>query len=138
MIKKIMVAYDGSGQSEKAFDFALDLAQKYSAQIIVLSVACPPEPPVAVEMQAVLEYATEYYKTRFDSLKKKADAVSIETRLDVVVGHPAEQIVHGAVKESADMIVIGHRGESLLQKWLLGSVAKRVLSYATCPVLVIR
>ena len=89
-------------------------------------------------MQAVLEYATEYYKTRFDSLKKKADAVSIETRLDVAVGHPAEQIVHGAVKESADMIVIGHRGESLLQKWLLGSVAKRVLSYALCPVLVIR
>ncbi len=138
MIKKILVAYDGSMQSEKAYNFALDLAQKYSAQVVVLSVARPPEPPIAVEMQAVLDSATEYYQTRFESLKKKADAMGLVTRLDVMVGHPAEQIVHGAVEESADMIVMGHRGESFLQKWLLGSVARRVLSYAHCPVLVIR
>jgi nucleotide-binding universal stress UspA family protein len=37
-----------------------------------------------------------------------------------------------------DAIVMGHRGESLLQKWLLGSVAKRVLSYAHCTVIVVR
>lgn len=41
MIKKIMVAYDGSAQSEKAFDFALDLAQKYSARIIVRPASFP-------------------------------------------------------------------------------------------------
>jgi nucleotide-binding universal stress UspA family protein len=33
---------------------------------------------------------------------------------------------------------MGHRGESLFQKWLLGSVAKRVLSYANCTVIVVR
>ncbi|NTW36308.1 MAG: universal stress protein [Syntrophobacteraceae bacterium] len=35
-------------------------------------------------------------------------------------------------------IVMGHRGESFLQRWLLGSVAKRVLSYAHCTVVVVR
>lgn len=38
----------------------------------------------------------------------------------------------------ADTIVMGHRGESRLQQWLLGSVAKRVLSYAHCTVVVAR
>ncbi len=138
MIKKILVAYDGSMQSEKAFDFALDIAQKYSALITVLSVARPPEPPMAVETQAVLDSADEYYRTRFKVLKEKAETVCVVTRLDIVVGHPAEQIVYKAVNESADMIVMGHRGESFMQKWLLGSVARRVLSYAHCPVLIIR
>lgn len=138
MIKKIIVAYDGSMQSEKAYDFAIDLAQKYSAQIVVVSVARPPEPPVAVETQAVLDSATEYYNNRFQQLYEKASAFGIEPRLEVRVGHPAEQIVHEAIQESADMIVMGHRGGSFLQKWLLGSVARRVLSYAHCPVLIIR
>ncbi|MEZ4526053.1 MAG: universal stress protein [Desulfobacterales bacterium] len=138
MIKKILVAYDGSAQSEKAYDYALDIARKYSAPITVLSVVRPPEPLVAEMQAAVLDSATEYYRTRFRALKEKADAVGICVRQDILEGHPAEQIVHRAVNEYADMIVIGHRGESFMQKWLLGSVARRVLSYAHCPVLVIR
>ena len=138
MIKTILVAFDGSMRSEKAFNFALDIARKYSAKIVVLSVARPSEPPVAVETQAVLDSATEFYQSRFKSLKEKADAMGIETRLDILVGHPAEQIMTRAVEESADMIVMGHRGEGFLQKWLLGSVAKRVLCDAHCSVLVVR
>lgn len=138
MIKKILVAYDGSAQSEKAFDFALDIAQKYSAPISAVSVVRPPEPLVAEEARAILDSAAEYYRTKFRSLKEKADAVGICTRLAILEGHPAEQIVHTAVNEYADMIVMGHRGESFMQKWLLGSVARRVLSYAHCPVLIIR
>ncbi len=138
MIKKIVVAYDGSDQSEKAFDFALDIAQKYSALIILLSVVRPMEPPMAVEMQAVMNSASEYYRTKFRALKEKADAVGVCASLDILMGHPAEQIVHMALSESADMIVMGHRGESFRQKWLLGSVARRVMSYAHCPVLITR
>jgi len=119
MIRKILVPYDGSAQSEKAFEFALDIAQKYSAFMILLSVVRPPEPPLP-EMQAVvLNTAAEYYRKHFRALKEKADAVDVCVRLDVVEGHPAEQIVHMALKESADMIVMGHRGESFMQKWLL-------------------
>ncbi len=120
------------------FDFALDIAQKYSSIMTLVSVVRPPEPPLAEMQAAVLNSATEYYRRHFRCLKEKADAVSVCIRLDVVEGHPAEQIVHTALKESADMIVMGHRGESFMQKWLLGSVARRVMSYAHCPVLVTR
>jgi nucleotide-binding universal stress UspA family protein len=138
MIQKLLVAYDGSKQSEKAYLLGLDMASKYTAQVIVLAVARPPEPPVAVELEATLERATEYYEDRFKSMKEQAQAAGIHPRFEVRVGHPAEQIVHLANEEGADAIVMGHRGESFLQRWLLGSVAKRVLSYAHCTVVVVR
>ena len=138
MIAKILVAYDGSSQSQKAFDYALDLAVKYSAPLAVLSVARPTEPPVNVEIQAVLEQATEYFKSHFEQMKTRATAAGISASFEVRVGHPAQQIVHMADEIKADVIVMGHRGEGLRQKWLLGSVAKRVLSYAHCTVIVVR
>jgi nucleotide-binding universal stress UspA family protein len=138
MISKLLVAYDGSEQAEKAYAMAVDMASKYSAKLIVLSVARPPEPPVAVELEAVLESATEYYEGHFKTMQEKAATLGIDATFQVRVGHPAEQIVHMANEEKADAIVMGHRGESFLQRWLLGSVAKRVLSYAHCTVVVVR
>ena len=138
MIKKIVVAYDGSEQSKKAYDMALDIASKYAAQVIVLSVARPPEPPVAVETEAMLEYATEFFEKEFKSLKEKALPLGIEPTLEILVGHPAEHIVQFAKTEKADIIVMGHRGGTLFQMWRLGSVARRVMAHAHCTVMIVR
>lgn len=138
MITKLLVAYDGSCQSQKAYAFALDMAVKFSAPITVLSIARPPEPPVAVELKAVLENATDYYQSHYQTMRQQASEAGVQVAFEVRVGHPAEQIVHMADEQKMDAIVMGHRGESLLQKWLLGSVAKRVLSYAHCTVIVVR
>lgn len=138
-IEKILVAYDGSEGSEKAFDMALDLAGKYSAQVVVVSVARPSEPPTAVEMDAILEVATEYYHTRFSDLRKKASSCGVEPRFEISAGHPAQQIVSFANDEKVQMIVMGHRGKgSFLEFWQLGSVARRVMNYAHCTVVVVR
>lgn len=138
MVTKLLMAYDGSKQSDKAFTFALDMASRYSAQILVLAVARPPEPPVQVEMAAALESAQRYYQEHFHRLGEHSATAGIDAVFQVKVGHPAEQIVHLAKEEQADAIVMGHRGETLLQRWLLGSVAKRVLSYAHCTVIIVR
>jgi nucleotide-binding universal stress UspA family protein len=138
MISKLLVAYDGSKPSERAYYVALDLATRLGVKMIVLSVARPPEPPVAVELQAVLDNATEFYEEHFKRLKEEADNLGVEVTFLVRVGHPAEQIVHMANEEGADVIVMGHRGETFVQRWLLGSVAKRVMSYAHCTVMVVR
>ena len=106
--------------------------------MLVVVVARPPEPPVAVEMEAVLESATQYYQEHFYRLGEQSAALGIDAVFQVKVGHPAEQIVQVAKVEQADVIVMGHRGETLLQRWLLGSVAKRVLSYAHCTVIIVR
>jgi nucleotide-binding universal stress UspA family protein len=54
------------------------------------------------------------------------------------VGHPAEQIIATAEEWGADLIVTGHRGHGLFERWLLGSVSRVVIAYARCAVLVVR
>jgi nucleotide-binding universal stress UspA family protein len=138
-IEKILVAYDGSKESEKAFDMALDLAGKYSAQVLVVSVACPSEPPTGVEMDAILEVAKEYFHPRFSDLREKASRCGVEPQFKISTGHPAQEIVSFANEEKAQMIVMGHRGRgSFLHLWRLGSVARRVINYAHCTVVVVR
>lgn len=138
MLNRILVAYDGSKAAERAFRFALALAGPFQAAVTVLAVARPPEPPTVVETQALLDAATEQYENDFKTFRAIAEAEGVALMTVVVVGHPADQIVHFAAEEKTDLIVMGHRGKSLVQRWLLGSVSKRVLSYSPCSVLVVR
>jgi nucleotide-binding universal stress UspA family protein len=138
MIKKILVAYDGSKSAERAFSFGLEQAEVFKATVLVLSVAQPPEPPTMVETTALLESATEHFQESFKHLQEEAKQRNIPLETKIVVGHAADQIVHHADQEECDLIVMGHRGKSMLQRWLLGSVSKRVLSYAPCSVTIVR
>lgn len=137
-INKILIAHDGSDSAGKACLYALDLAAKYGAELLALAVASPPEFAEDVETEAVLENAQEHYEQLFIRLKEQAAAQGVQLFCDVVVGHPAEQIIYRAEQENVDLIVMGHRGKTFLQRWLLGSVTKRVISYAHCAVMVIR
>lgn len=138
MISKLLVAYDSSSQSEKAFDFAVGIAAKFNAELVVCAVATLPEPPVDVEISAILDHAEEFYKKRFTDLAGRAAAVGISPRFELKVGHPAEQIILLAEVEGVQMIVMGHRGNTLIEKWMLGSVCRRVINYAHCTVSVVR
>jgi len=141
MIKKIVVAFDGSEQSNKAFDFALELTKlcpSAAPEISVLSVAQPPEPIDIVEMDAIIDSATQHYQELFTALKGKSRQRNIEIRTEVVVGHPAEQIVRYAKERNADMIIIGQKGKSQVETWLLGSVSKRVATHAPCNVTIVK
>jgi nucleotide-binding universal stress UspA family protein len=137
-MKKILIAYDGSEAADKAYRHALDLAGKYSADLRVLAVASPPEFGDDVETEAALDNAREHYEQQFVVLREQAAAQGIQPRCEVAVGHPAEQIIYHAEQDGVDLIVMGHRGKTFLQRWLLGSVTKRVISYAHCAVMVVR
>ena len=137
-MKRILVGYDGSEHAAKAFVMAVDLAGKYGAALEVVCVAQPPEPPGMVETEAVLEAAKEHFDQAFAAIKPQAETVGLHPKLTVLVGNPADQIVHYASTMGADLIVLGHRGKSRMQRWLLGSISKRVSSYAHCAVLIVR
>ena len=138
MPKKILVAFDGSEPAKRAFRMALEMAEPFHAELIVLAVAQLPEPAAMVESSAMLESATEHYEGDFQNLREMAASVGVSLDTHVVVGHAADQIIHQAAEEHVDLIVMGHRGKNLIQRWLLGSVSKRVISYATCSVLIAR
>jgi len=137
-MKRVLVGYDGSEHAAKAFAMAVDLAGKYGAELEVVCVAQPPEPPGMVETEAVLEAAQEHFEKAFAALRPQAEAAGLHPQLTVLVGNPADQIVHHAGTTGADLIVLGHRGKSRMQRWLLGSISKRVSSYAHCAVLIVR
>ena len=134
MLKKILVAYDGSDAAGRAFEQAVDLAGKYGAELHVLTVARPPEFGEEVETEAVVENSRRHAHQILKPLKDKAPAA----RLEVSVGHPAVKITAYADEHGIDLIVMGHRGKTLFERWLVGSVAKKVMSYATCSVLIVR
>lgn len=138
MNARILCAYDGSSAAEKAFDFALKQASSFKAELRVLAVAQPPDPPEDVETEALLESAQDHFEKLFAALAARAAIAGVKPAFEVASGHPAEQILYHADGWSADHIVLGHRGKNLFQRWLMGSVSHRVISYATCTVTIVR
>ena len=135
---EILIGYDGSPQSEKATDLAMSIAKSMDAQVIVFAVARPPEPATRVEVDAVLDDAREHFEEGFKRIVADARESGIEISTEMAVGHPAEQIIHKAETEKIDLVVLGRRGTSTFQKWILGSVSEKVLRHAHCPVMVVR
>ncbi len=137
-MKRVLVGYDGSESARSAFAFALTLAAKFGATLDVLAVARPPEPAEDVETEAEIERAQEHFARDFDALREQAHAFDVVPHCEVAVGHPAIQLVRYAEAHGIDHIVVGHRGHTLFERFLIGSVARQVMAYAHCAVTVVR
>lgn len=135
MNSRILCAYDGSPAADNAFDYAVALAAAFGAELHVLAVAQPPED---VETEAVLESAHEHFEKQFATLRARTVATGVAPKFEISAGHPAEQILYQADRLNADHIVLGHRGKNVFQRWLMGSVSHRVISYAARSVTVVR
>ncbi len=140
MLSKLLIAFDGSDQSHRAFDFALQMYQicGESPEITVLSVAEPPEPSGMIMVDSFLESARNLYEHLFKGLRDKASKVNLEIKTEVIVGHPAHEIIKYAAEREIDIIIVGQRGRSKVAKWLLGSVSKRIATYAPCTVSIVK
>ncbi len=135
---KILVAYDGSQESEKAFQVGLSIANTLDSRLEILAVIQPGEPVTNPGVPADFEHAQKYYAS---SLRKLVDDVNdhggnVET--SIVVGHPANEIVKRAAQSHSDLVVVGVRGTSKFKDLEVGSVSEHVLAHAPCPVLVTR
>lgn len=135
MVKKLLVAYDGSTQARADCDFALDMAGRYGAELFVLAVSKPPEFGGEEETEAVIEQSRHHHEQVLNELK--AEIGDIDARFEVKIGHPAEAIVLYAEDHGIDHIVVSHRGHGLFERWLLGSVARQIIAYAPCTVTVV-
>ncbi len=136
MIQKLLIAYDGSDSAKAAFNLAMEFAEKFGAELYVLAVARPPEFGEEVETEALIENSRRHYTQLLQPLKKQV--AGLAAHFEVMIGHPAESIVLYAEDHGIDHIVVGHRGHSLFERWLLGSVARQVIAYAPCAVTVVR
>ncbi len=137
-MKRILLGYDGSDNANHALAFAADLAQRYGAELHVLAVARPPEFGDEVETEAMIESGRKQCDRVLQLAKARLASGALQATYRVAVGHPAEQIVRDAEAHTIDHIVVGHRGHTLFERWLIGSVARQVIAYAPCAVTVVR
>jgi nucleotide-binding universal stress UspA family protein len=148
---KILVAIDGSEQSMHAADYAIAMAKKEdNSKIIALHVLFSQTGYVysttmfglitPSSINKILEDAKHEAQLWLDKIKEKISENDIELITEVVVSPTSVvgEIVDYAEHENVDLIVIGSRGRSGFKRLLLGSTASGVVTYATCPVLVVK
>ncbi|QSX00295.1 universal stress protein [Haloterrigena alkaliphila] len=139
MFDTVVVATDGSESVKRAVDVALDLADRFDAEVHALSVVD------ASEVDASPQQLRDELRT---ALETTADAAlaTVEERADegleidtaVREGRPAGEICEYAREIDADLIATGTRGRHGENRLLLGSVAERIVRTSPVPVLTVR
>ncbi len=141
MLERILIAFDGSEQSLYTFSYALELVKHCShskPEIIVVAVVQLPEPEGIAEIESIINNATEHYESLFAGLRDKATAQQLEIKTEVMVGHAADQIIRYAKEHDVDMIFAAQTGKSEIESWLMGSVSRRIVIHAHCPVTIVK
>ena len=142
-MRRILCGVDFSDHSKRALDHALTIAAWYDSTVTVLHVS--PVMPVAayVSGSGMPAYTTMTTEAR-DALKQSLcrfaghDAgAAARQELEIAEGGTAETILARARALPADLLVLGTHGRSGFERWVLGSVAERVLRLAPCPVLTV-
>jgi nucleotide-binding universal stress UspA family protein len=150
LIKKILVPIDGSEHSNNALNFGLDLAEKYAAELMLLSVAQPvvvtgpmlitqpmmPPTSTAMYVEAIESAHKKMLEKTYRKVKEEKPNLKLSKKL--INGRPADRIVEIANKENFDLIVMGSRGAGGVKEFFLGSVSDRVADEAHCPVLLVK
>ena len=137
MYQKILLAYDGSPDGREALAQARNLASASGATVRLLAVIDPSESMLAVEgMSFVPDNQRFVTQSVLDAGVKRLQGVGCAATNDVRYGNPAEQIVLSAREMNADLIVVGHRDQGSLARWLNGSVGASILHHPPCSVLV--
>jgi nucleotide-binding universal stress UspA family protein len=137
---RILYATDFSPTAQAAWPWVRTLAEATGAEVDLLHVTLSPVPDGHLPAEALVQMAHALEaegRARAEAFLQHAGMD--RQRVSIVLGHGvvAEQIVHRAVDRGADLIAMGTHGWSGLVRWMLGSVAQRVVQTATCPVLTV-
>lgn len=141
-IRRILCPVDFSDFSRRALDLAFALAARSGAEITALHVTAPSFPPMAAfpEVPALfpLDAAVmERLRAELASFVASSRTPDIPLRTVVAEGAPVTTILLEAEALRADLIVMGTHGVGGFERWVLGSVAEKVLRKAPCPVLTV-
>jgi nucleotide-binding universal stress UspA family protein len=149
-MKKILVPHDGDHMSDKAVQYAADLAKALGAEIVLLYVIDEIEVPATLLLgndrvliararrsiaQSIEQRWNKFSEEKIKLLSSEKNRVSSNIRN----GDPAEQIVKFTKENQVDLIVMGSRRLEGVSKIVvaLGSVARKVSERASCPVMLV-
>ena len=147
----LLVGLDSSDESERALDYALDIAEAMDGSITAVHVIDPnvieifESEPITTASDADgrliienIEHAEERGEQLLDNAVDRASDRTVELEPVMLYGDPIHLLTTYGEEEDIDTIVVGHQGMSPRVEHLVGSVAKGVVEWATVPVTVVR
>lgn len=138
----MLVPLDGSELAEVVFAYAKELAGRLSLDVTLLHVCSPTEQELAPMHRSYTEHMAGIVKLQVEAIQKKVGiqpgSKEVETRGELAVGYPAEQILSYADENDIDLILMATHGRSGIRRWAIGSVADKVLRASKVPVWLVR
>ena len=142
MYSKILVPLDGSKVAEGVLPHAKDLAYSQGAELILLTVGANPALDYAFSdpglAQSAIQEEEDRSKKYISGVEQELRAAGFKTSTTLRVGSVADVILGVAEELDVDVIAMSTHGRTGPARWLLGSVAERVVHSSKVPVLLIR
>jgi nucleotide-binding universal stress UspA family protein len=141
MYKRVLIPFDGSALAEQALPHAIAQAGCFQAELILLKVLEPFPHARGMslgDLERIKQQASTWAREYLERLAADVKQQGITAQAVTIDGRPHVQIPQFAETNHVDLIVMSTRGQSGLSRWLMGSVADRVVRGATVPVLLVR
>ncbi len=148
--RTILLATDGSDTARKAQDYLVDTYDPETCEILVVSVASPPEVVLGYagstgseaemlgrEPGEIRDEITEEYENLAEETARNLKDEGFDCEVAVPIGNPGEEIVELAQGRDVYEVVIGRQGRGRIGELLLGSVSQYVVHHVRCPVTLI-
>jgi nucleotide-binding universal stress UspA family protein len=145
-LKTIFVPLDGSGLAERALRHAVELAKRMKCEIHLMRIYTLPANAYVLADGVISQGAAQYREAAQQEAASYLDGKVEELRADglerviatAIEGDPASEIIDIDVKTPNSLIVMSTHGRSGVGRWVLGSVAEKVIQHSGAPVLLIR
>jgi len=127
-LKEILVPLDGSGEAESVLPYLRDLAPRFDSHVQIFGVG------IGRKTRRVNRLLEDYINRITNSLQSD----NIEAEPVIRYGIAADKILDFTLEKEIDLIIMATHGRSGITRWWMGSVAEKVISEATAPVLLVR
>ncbi|CAN7286840.1 universal stress protein [Phenylobacterium sp. LjRoot219] len=140
MYKRVLVAYDGSREGRTALREGALLVRQFGADLYVLAVV-PETPGMRVAEGAyagAMAYQDDTYRQLLEEAVRGLGKFGLHVKGKLVRGEPAQEISAYAREIKAELVVVGHRRQNLLQRWWSGPNGAYLTDYLNCSLLIAR
>lgn len=163
MFQKMIIGYDGSEESRVALKQAITFMHtNQTTQMVVAYVnedtvgedityqtmksgsilndmtSTPMGTPNTIDSASVQQVAREYAVQLSESIQSQLDKHQVKAEIVAIDGEPTKALSNIAIKENADVIIVGNSGKSAFQKFFVGSVSEKLIAESPCSVLVVK
>ena len=138
VFKRIMVAYDGSSVSDKAFERSLRLYNGTSCDLAVVAAVGARNYALDYAVQSAFDSAYQALNAQVEHLERRARFAGLQATAIIGRGRLAREVVRAADDWHADLIIIGESARDIFAPWHGPSTAAYLVTHAHCAVLVVR